>query len=191
MKNFIKMLLVNLIFTIEERTVILKALNYSELKYQRHGRYDDALLVGIVKSHLKKFFRVGKPCKKKECGCECMSQNQVEIDVRKIIQRTAAITGAYVLNKFREYVDECEDTPTQHEDRKPDIEVYEIDGDECAKCEQRDKCFIYNVVRKRIMELEAERQKEQEEKKEVPEAEEVHDAEKAKEDTQEPETKEE
>lgn len=188
MKNFIKMLFVNLIFTVEERTVILKALNYSELKYQRHGRYDDALLVGIVKSNLKKFFRVGKPCKKKECECECMSKNQVEIDVRKIIQRTAAITGAYVLNKFREYVDECEDTPTQHEDTKPEIEVYEIDCDECVKCEQRDKCFIYNVVRKRIMKLEAERQKEQKEKKEVSESEEVHE-EQAQEATQESETK--
>lgn len=141
MKNAIKKMLVKMIFTAEERNMIMKALDYSELKYKRHGRYDDALLVGIVKSHLKKFL--------------------------------------------------CEDTPTQHEDRKPDIEVYEIDGDECAKCEQRDKCFIYNVVCKRIMELEAERQKEQEEKKEVPEAEEVHDAEKAQEATQEPETKEE
>jgi hypothetical protein len=191
MKNFIKMLLVNLIFTVKERTVILKSLNYSELKYQRHGRYDDALSVGIVKFHLKKFFRVGKPCKKKEEKCECMSQNQVEIDVRKLIQRTAAITGAYVLNKFREYVDECEDTPTQHEDKKPEIEVYEIDGDECVRCEKRDKCFIYNVVRKKILELEAERQKEQEEKKEVPETEKTHNAEYVQEATQELETKEE
>ena len=59
MKNLIKRILVNMIFTAEERNVMIDALDYSEWKCRRSGNTDKALLIGIVKSHIQGFFRKG------------------------------------------------------------------------------------------------------------------------------------
>lgn len=140
MKNAIKRMLVKMIFTAEERNMIMNALEYSEYKYKQHGNYDKALHVGIVKSHIKRVIQVQKP--------ENVEKGVTLNDVEKIIHRTAAITGAYIVNKFRDIFKGC--------NNEPETEVHVqriINPDDCEKCEHKEKCFVYNVILKHKAQL--------------------------------------
>lgn len=139
MKNAIKRMLVKMVFTAEERNMIMRALDYSEYKYKKHGNYDKALHVGIVKSHIKRVIQVQKP--------ENVEKGVTLNNVEKIIHRTAAITGAYVVNKFRDMFKECDNEP------ETEVHVQRINPDECAECEHKEKCFVYNVILKRELQL--------------------------------------
>lgn len=139
MKNAIKKMIVNAIFTEEQRNVILKALDYSEFRYQKRGNYDAAVLVGITKSHIKPFFKVGKKEEKVEN----------RIDVQKLIHATAAITGAYVLQKMKEFF---------HREEEPEVEIHRVDMNECETCEKKDDCFVYNKIVQEIKKIEEEKE---------------------------------
>ena len=117
MKNLIKRILVNMIFTAEERNVMIDALDYSEWKCRRSGNTDKALLIGIVKSHIQGFFRK---------GAEKVAENRNEIEkenymtkkeVKKLIIRTAVLTSVFIMEKIRKEV----------------MEIMNIE--ECGECE--------------------------------------------------------
>ena len=140
MKNFIKRILVAILFTIEERNVIMHSLEYSKMRYEKRGSTHSAVKVGMVIEKMFGWF--GKPCDK--CGgknVKCMSQNEVEINIGKLIQRTAAITGAYTLQKFIEHVN-YKDTPAQHVE---EVHLHEVNPEKCAECEQKEHCLIYKL----------------------------------------------
>ena len=104
MKNLIKRILVNIIFTAEERNVMIDALDYSEWKCRRRGNTDKALLIGIVKSQIQGFF-------KKDAEKVVENRNEIEKEeymtkkeVKKLIIRTAALTSVLIMDKIRKEV---------------------------------------------------------------------------------------
>ena len=127
MKNLIKRILVNMIFTAEERNVMINALDYSEWKCRRKGNTDKALLIGIVKSHIQGFFKKGA-----EKVVE--KENEIEKDdyitkreVKKLIIKTAALTSVFIIDKIRKEIieimnieeDENENTFEKQENHEP------------------------------------------------------------------------
>ena len=119
MKNLIKRFLVNIIFTSEERNVMIDALDYSEWKCRRRGNTDKALLIGIVKSHIQGFFKKGAE-KVVEKENEIEKENYMtKKEVKKLIIRTAALTSVLIMDKIRKEV----------------MEIMNIE--ECGECEKR------------------------------------------------------
>ena len=101
MKNLIKRFLVNIIFTTEERNVMIDALDYSEWKCRRRGNTDKALLIGIVKSHIQGFFKKGaEKVVEKENEIE-KEEYMTKKEVKKLIIRTAALTSVFIMDKIR------------------------------------------------------------------------------------------
>ena len=119
MKNLIKRILVNMIFTAEERNVMIDALDYSEWKCRRRGNTDKALLIGIVKSHIQGFFKKGAE-KVVENRNEIEKENYMtKKEVKKLIIRTAALTSVFIMDKIRKEV----------------MEIMNIE--ECGECEKK------------------------------------------------------
>ena len=119
MKNLIKRILVNMIFTAEERNVMIDALDYSEWKCRRSGNTDKALLIGIVKSHIQGFFRKGAE-KVMEKENEIKKEDYMtKKEVKKLIIKTAALTSVFIMDKIRKEV----------------MEIMDIE--ECSECEKK------------------------------------------------------
>ena len=115
MKNLIKRILVNMIFTAEERNVMIDALDYSEWKCRRRGNTDKALLIGIVKSHIQGFFKKGaEKVVEKENEIE-KEDYMTKKEVKKLIIRTAV----FIMDKIRKEV----------------MEIMNIE--ECGECEKK------------------------------------------------------
>lgn len=126
MKNLIKRILVNMIFTTEERNVMINALDYSEWKCRRRGDTDRALLIGIVKSHIQGFFKKGVE-KVVEKGNEIEKEDYLtKREVKKLIIKTAALTSVFIIDKIRKEIieimnieeDENENTSEKQENHE-------------------------------------------------------------------------
>lgn len=136
MKNLIKRFLVNIIFTAEERNVMIDALDYSEWKCRRRGNTDKALLIGIVKSQIQGFFKK---------GAEKVVENRNEIEkedyitkkeVKKLIIRTAALTSVFIMDKIRKEVMEIMNIE-EDEPKEMEVHVHKYDAEECGECEKK------------------------------------------------------
>lgn len=173
MKNFIKRILVNMIFTAEERNAIINALDYSELRYRRRGNTERALMIGNVKSRIQGFFKKSeKSVNNNEKNNKFSEQSNFlsKEDALKLITKTAAMTAIFVIEEIHQEIMEAMDNKdSEPEDNGEEVLVHfqRYDDEKCSECEKKEKCFLYNHIHK--MENNEKLEDEKHEEKEKPE----------------------
>lgn len=156
--GFIKNLAFKAFLNKEQRAVIYQALIYSEHVYKRRGNVDKAVKVKSVIEQTRKLFGFSNTFTEEEVT------NIVE-NVRKdneklladIFNRGAAVAEQKLREAFAAGFDSC--LKKVREDSAKHLELLgTVNLNDCEKCEHKDDC----LVRKAILEIEAEEKKNEE-----------------------------
>lgn len=128
----IKKLLVKAIFNERQRNTIMHAIEYSEYKYKKHGKVDQAVRVSVVKEEVKDIFSV-KPAAPKTYS---------ETEVNNVVSGAILHTLDSVTTMFKNIL-------KQHGVEGVRVELKPgmvLDRAKCEACEYKDECELKKQV---------------------------------------------
>ena len=159
--GFIKNLAFKAFLNKEQRAVIYQALIYSEHVYKRRGNVNKAVKVKSVIEQTRKLFGFSNTFTEEEVT---NIVENVRKDNEKLLadtfNRGAAVAEQKLREAFAAGFNSC--LKKVREDSAKHLELLgTVNLNDCEKCEHKDDC----LVRKAILEIEAEEEKKNEEKK--------------------------
>lgn len=128
----IKKLLVKAIFNERQRNTIMHAIEYSEYKYKKHGKVDQAVRVGVVKEEVKDIFSV-KPATPKIYS---------ETEVNNVVSGAILHTLDSVTTVFKNILKQ-RGVEGVYVELKPGVV---LDRAKCEACEHKDECELKKQV---------------------------------------------
>ena len=159
--GFIKNLAFKAFLNKEQRAVIYQALIYSEHVYKRRGNVNKAVKVKSVIEQTRKLFGFSNTFTEEEVT---NIVENVRKDNEKLLadtfNRGAAVAEQKLREAFAAGFNSCLKKVREDSDKHLEL-LGTVNLNDCEKCEHKDDC----LVRKAILEIEAEEEKKNEEKK--------------------------